>query len=337
MSLEFISEMKIAFVYYLLSPFVRQDCEILSRYFRVEAVNYRRLPDVLKMVQHIRRTDITFSWFASGHSFIAVIFSKLLRKKSVVVAGGYDVAFAPEIDYGQYTLGWQKRLYADFVLKHADVILAVSEFTRIEVLARTTPKRLMVVYNAIDTDKFFPRGEKENLVLTVASGQRAIELKGLDTFVKAAPYLPDAKFIVLGLSDNDMKALESIRSSNNVELHGYVEHKELIDYYQKARVYCQLSYRESFGVALAEAMSCGCVPVATGRGALPEVVGDAGFYANYGDPESTAQAIETALKMALTSGSGSKARERIVSAFPKSKREKMLVEIIKDLAGADES
>jgi glycosyltransferase involved in cell wall biosynthesis len=329
--------MKITFTYYLLSPFVRQDCEILSRHFRVEAVNYRRPSDILKMIQHIRRSDISFSWFASGHSFIAVVFSKLLGKKSVVVAGGYDVAFAPEINYGQYTLSWQKRLYADFVLKHADIILAVSEFTKMEVLARTTPKRLMVVYNAIDTEKFFPRGEKENLVLTVASGQRAIELKGLDTFVKAAPYLPDVRFIVLGLSDDDMKALESIRSSSNVELHGYVEHKELIDYYQKARVYCQLSYRESFGVALAEAMSCECVPVATERGALPEVVGDVGFYANYGDPESTARAIETALEMALTSGSGSKARERIVSTFQKSRRETMLVEIIKDLAGADES
>jgi glycosyltransferase involved in cell wall biosynthesis len=329
--------MNITFVYYLLSPFVRQDCEILSKYFRVEAVNYRRPSDIMKMVQHIRRSDITFSWFAAGHSFIAVIFSKLLGKKSVVVAGGYDVAFAPEINYGQYILSWQKRMYADFVLKHADAILAVSEFTKMEVLARTTPKNLMVVYNAIDTEKFFPIGEKENLVLTVASGQRAIELKGLDTFVKAAPYLPDAKFIVLGLSDSDIKTLESIRSSNNVELHGYVEHKELINYYQKARVYCQLSYRESFGVALAEAMSCECVPVVTERGALPEVVGDAGFYANYGDPESTAWAIETALKMALTLGGGSKARKRIVSAFPRSKREATLAEIVKGLAGADES
>jgi glycosyltransferase involved in cell wall biosynthesis len=267
-----------------------------------------------------------------GHSFIAVIFSSF-RKEVGGSCRGLRCSFAPEINYGQYTLGWQKRLYADFVLKHADVILAVSEFTKMEVLARTTPKRLMVVYNAIDTEKFFPRGEKENLVLTVSSGQRAIELKGLDTFVKAAPYLPDVKFIVLGLSDNDMKALESIQSSNNVELRGYVDHKELIGYYQKARVYCQLSYRESFGVALAEAMSCECVPVATERGALPEVVGDVGFYAHYRDPESTARAIE----MALTSGNGSKARERIVSAFPKSKRETMLVEIINDLAGADES
>jgi glycosyltransferase involved in cell wall biosynthesis len=325
--------MRIAFIYYNLSSFVRRDCEILSNHFNVEKIMYRRPSDIVKIATSIWKSDISFSWFASGHSFITVLISKLFGKKSVVVAGGYDVAYAPEIGYGQYTQGWLKRLYADFVLKHADIILAVSEFTKMEVLARTTPKRLAVVYNAIDTEKFFPGGGKENWVLTVASGRRAIKLKGLDTFVKAATYLPDAKFIVLGLSDNDMKYLESIRSSNNVELHGYVAHKELICYYQKARVYCQLSYRESFGVALAEAMSCECVPVATERGALPEVVGNAGFYAVYGVTESTARAIETA----LTSGNGSKARERIVSAFPKSKREATLVKIVNDLAVADKS
>jgi glycosyltransferase involved in cell wall biosynthesis len=59
------------------------------------------------------------------------------------------------------------------------------------------------------------------------------------------------------------------------------------------------------------------------RGALPEIVGDTGFYANYGDPESTARAIE----MALTSDSGSKTRERVVSAFSRPRRETMLVKI----------
>ena len=35
-------------------------------------------------------------------------------KKSVVFRGGYDVACEPEINYGQYTLAWHKRMYAVF-------------------------------------------------------------------------------------------------------------------------------------------------------------------------------------------------------------------------------
>jgi len=41
--------------------------------------------------------DITFSWFADTHAFLAVLLSKLFRKKSIVVVGGYEVANVPEI------------------------------------------------------------------------------------------------------------------------------------------------------------------------------------------------------------------------------------------------
>ena len=103
----------------------------------------------------------------------------------------------------------------------------------------------------------------------------------------------------------------------------------LLQYYQKAKVYCQLSTQESFGVALAEAMACGCVPVVTRKYSLPEVVGDTGFYVPYNDPETTAEAI----KKALRSDKGAKARERVKKKFSEEQREKRLlqeiIEIIK--------
>jgi glycosyltransferase involved in cell wall biosynthesis len=319
------NEMKISFICYPPSTFVKQDFEILSRHFQVDAVPYRSAGDIIHMIGSIRRSDIVFSWFASGHSFAAVMLAKIFRKRSAVVAGGYDVAFEPEINYGQYTLARHKRMYADFALNRADAILAVSEFTKEEVLARSKPRRVEVVYNGIDTDTFRPMGEKEDLVLTVASGSNdVIRLKGLDVFVKAAGYHPDLKFLVLGLSDADRKTLASCCSSSNVDLRGIVSRQELIGYYQRAKVYCQLSYRESFGVALAEAMACGCTPVVTEKAALPEVVDDAGFYVPYGDPESTAKAI----LLALRSDKGEKARDRVERYFEIGKREEILISII---------
>lgn len=322
------SKMRIAFVYYNLSSFVRRDCEILSRHFCVEKIRYNRPFDIIKIAASIRRSEVSFSWFASGHSFIAVLVSKLMGKKSVVVAGGYDVAYAPEIGYGQYTQGWLKRMYADNALKHADLVLAVSEFTKTEALSHVKPNRIEVVYNAVDTNKFRPAGAKENIVLTVASGKiNLIKLKGLDTFVKTALLIPDSRFIILGLPDGDIRTLKSIQTSNNIELHGYLGQEELIAHYQKAKVYCQLSYRESFGVALAEAMACGCIPVVVKKTALPEVVGDAGFYVPYGDPESTAKAI----RLALRSDMEEKATDRAEKYFEISKREERLVSIIDSL------
>jgi len=137
---------------------------------------------------------------------------------------------------------------------------------------------------------------KENLAVTVASGQGdIIMLKGLKTFIKAAALLPDVKFAILGLTDEKQQAIKSMIESNNIELAGYMSQEDLLAYYQRAKVYCQLSYREAFGMATAEAMACGCVPVVTERGAIPEVVGDAGYYVPYGSAKATAEAIEKAL------------------------------------------
>ena len=316
--------MKIAFVYYPRSSFVKQDCASLSRHFQIEVLGYKNPRDVFQMIGPIWRSDLMFSWFASGHSFAAVLLCKLLRKRSVVVAGGYDVAYEPGINYGQYTLAWHKRMYADYVLRNADIVLPVSEFTKSEVLAKVVPKRVQVLYPGVDTDKFRPLGRKEDLVMTVASGSgRTIRLKGLDSFIGAAALLPKVRFLVAGLSDNDRIELQS-RSTENVSLYGYVSWEELLSHYQKAKVYCQLSYRESFGIALAEAMACGCVPVVTDRGAIPEVVGDTGYYVPNGNAKAAAEAIEKA----LSSKSGLGARKRVEERFCL-RREEGLLSLLK--------
>jgi glycosyltransferase involved in cell wall biosynthesis len=318
-------DIKIAFVYYSPSSFVMGDLQALSRHFVVEEVRYRKISDIVKLIRAIRKADLSFSWFADGHSFLAVLFSKLSGKKSVVVAGGYDVASDPELGYGQYTLGWHKRLYTYFALKHADAVLAVSQFSAKEVLSRARPKRIEVVYNGVNTERFKPKGKKEDLVLTVGSGSGSVlKLKGIDTFVQAAKLTPESKFAVLGLSSEDMERLKSLGPSENVELRGYVSQDELVGYYQRARVYCQLSYRESFGMALAEAMACGCTPVVTERAALPEVVGDMGFYVPFGDSEATAAAI----KAALSSDKAKEVRSWVESRFGIHHRELELVQQI---------
>ncbi len=74
-------------------------------------------------------------------------------------------------------------------------------------------------------------------------------------------------------------------------------------------------------------MACGCVPVVTDRGALPEVAGDTGFCVPYGDPKATAEAIEKA----LNSNKGKEARERIKNMFGIEKRSEKLIELIKEL------
>lgn len=320
--------MKIALIYYDYSSFVRQDRNILARHFEVERVNYRHLANVVKILSAVWKCDASFSWFAAGHSFAAVLFSKLFSKKSIVIAGGYDVASVPEIDYGQFTLCWSRRFMTGFSLKHADLVLPVSEFTKKEVLRWAKPKKIEVVYNGIDI-KCFPAGDKkEDLVITVGGVSHSnLKRKGLETFVKSARLVPEARFVVIGKElDDSIDELKLIASSN-VSFTGYVPDDELLSWYQRARVYVQVSAYESFGMSLAEAMLCECVPVVTERGALPEVVGDTGYYVPYGSPEATAEAIEKA----LSSKKGVEARKRVEERFSLRKREERLRSLLESL------
>ena len=95
-------------------------------------------------------------------------------------------------------------------------------------------------------------------------------------------------------------------------------------------MYVQVSAHEGFGVAVAESMLCGCIPVVTPRYALPEVVGDCGFYVPYGDEKATAEAIKKALD--APDELGKKARERIKKLFSMERREKELVDLIEGIS-----
>ena len=128
------------------------------------------------------------------------------------------------------------------------------------------------------------------MVITVSGiNENTVKRKGLENFVISARYLTDVNFVVIGKwMDNSIQHLKSI-APPNVDFTGLVSDDELIQWYQKANVYCQLSRYESFGMAPAEAMCCECTPVVTNNAAFPEVVGDTGYYVPYDNPEATAE------------------------------------------------
>lgn len=319
------------------STFTTRDRDILQRHYQVreivlDAETGSRQGNAgsafLKIVGGALWADVVFCWFAHNHAYLAVLASQLLGRRSIVVIGGYEVAREPKIGYGSLLDPVLSRRIR-YILNHADSILAVSEFNRVEIEQIARPRALETVYNGIDCSVFSPNGGKEDLVLTVCLVNRAnIAIKGLDTFVRVARYFPEIRFVVAGsIQDDSLKVLgEAV--PGNVEFTGALSQEELLSWYRRARVYCQLSYRESFGVALAEAMACECVPVATDRGALPEVVGDTGFIVPYGDVEATADAVACA----LNADTGRMARERVQHRFSLESREERLVQAIEGQA-----
>jgi glycosyltransferase involved in cell wall biosynthesis len=325
---------KIIFIYNKeMASFIAKDLEILRKHYQVEVIRYSRITDLFFIIRGILWCDVVFSWFASLHSFFAVSLCKILGRKGVVVAGGYDVTSCPEIKYGN-ALYWWKKWCPVLTLRWANLVLTFSRADTRETIKNTksNPSKLKLVYLGFDTNSFKidPGVKKEQSVLTVGRISHSNLLrKGLRLFVESASHLPHTQFTLVGKwEDDSIQCLKSIATSN-VRFLNHVDMSQLVEIYRKAKVYVQASHHEAFGCSLAEAMLCECIPVVNRVAALPEVVGDCGLYIKDLTPSHLASTIRFALSD--NSDLGKKARERIKNLFPLEKREKSLISTIANL------
>jgi glycosyltransferase involved in cell wall biosynthesis len=83
--------------------------------------------------------------------------------------------------------------------------------------------------------------------------------------------------------------------AGRVKLTGYIDPALRQQLYEGASLLLLPSFDEGFGLPALEAMTLGIPVVASDRGALPELVGNAGILIDPKDPESIAAAIERIL------------------------------------------
>lgn len=322
---------KVLFITNSNSTFIKMDLELLKNDFNVISIDLskHKMMNLVSLIRGVIWADITFSWFASYHAFAAVLISKIIRRKSIVVLGGYEVAKIPAINYG-LLLNPIFAFMVKFIFNNASKILAVDEGLRADAINNLgiDGKNILVVPTGYDHDKYIKGISKENIVLSVSTGKDyfRVLLKGLDTFVKAARLMPDVKFIIIGLQGEALLKLKTLSPSNVIFI-DHLSSNDLITYYQEAKCYCQLSMREGLPNALCEAMLCECVPVGTNIPGIKSAIGDTGYYVQYGSENETVIAINKA----LSSEDGYKARLRIIQLFPLSRRKTDLVNLIENL------
>lgn len=187
-------KIKVLYVYKHERSFIKRDLEMLSKHFDVRPL-YFNFVSLFLLPFLVYRSDVVFIWFACYHAFFSTLWSKLLGKKVVVVTGGYDVAAAPQIDYGLMRSRWLGYM-VKFVLRNADKVLAVSEFNRGEIYKYTGIKEVKVVYNSIDHHRFRPEGEKEDIFITVGFiSIKNMKRKGLETFISFAKAYREVKLL----------------------------------------------------------------------------------------------------------------------------------------------
>lgn len=300
------------------ASFIRVDRELLAERFEVDVwLQPGRFTNLLRLAPRLLRADAVVGWWASWHTFWPITLAWLARKPSLLIVGGFDTANMPEIGYG-FQQGGMRRALSRWVMRRASTLVTNSEYSQREIEANIglPPERVQVVHHGLpDPYGEMPAGERERLALSVGFVTRDnLAIKGQRAFVAAAAHAPDVHFVLAGPWRDD--AVDELRSlaAPNVELTGWLEQPELDALYRRAGVYVQPSRHEGFGIAVAEAMLAGCIPVVTAAGALPEVVGDAGVQVGTDDPAEVAAGVERAL--ALGDDARARARERILREFP---------------------
>jgi glycosyltransferase involved in cell wall biosynthesis len=100
--------------------------------------------------------------------------------------------------------------------------------------------------------------------------------------------------LVLALVGKPGPGGERIAAESGGRWLGHVSDADLADLYRAAAVMAYPSLYEGFGLPVVEAMACGCPVVASDRGAIPEVAGDAAVLV-----EPSARGIALGLRAAL--------------------------------------
>ncbi len=330
--------MKILFVHNHLATFTRIDLDILRSQHVVRELHVRHSTPVAlaqstyEAIRGVLWCDLVFAWFGAFHAFLPFVLAKLLGKPCVVVASGYDVANAPEINYGNMRPG-PRRWVGRWVFKLADRVLAVSQFTAGEAIANAgvPPQKLQVIPHGIPTDNIDIDVEavtRQPIVLTVgAIDQLNLKRKGLLDFAHIAAAFPNYLFFIIG-PHQDLNAVQQLHeiAPVNLIMPGRMNYNDLRKFMYTASVYVQLSYYESFCMALAEAMAAGCIPVVTDKGALPEVAGDIGYVNTYGDIQAAVSAVKAAMSSAPEMRKA--AQQRINTTYSLDLRRRMLLTAI---------
>lgn len=198
--------------------------------------------------------------------------------KKIVTIHGIEYEWLPA--YENWLQRWYLPLSTQYAVNRAQKIIAVSKFTRDQLIERlgADPKKISVVYegtNYIEPERYIKIGERYILFIgTIQPRKNLVRL--IQAFCKLKT--ENCKLLLAGkLGWNYQEVVDEAKKNKNVIITGFVTDEKRNELLKNALAYVQPSITEGFGLPVLEAMNAG-VPVVSSRGgALAEIVGDAGL------------------------------------------------------------
>jgi glycosyltransferase involved in cell wall biosynthesis len=214
------------------------------------------------------------------------------------------------LPYARVGHAWQYAL-----AQRADAIIAVSEATKADVIARLGihPERIRVIPEAVDAafhppshevgaavarDRF---GVPGRYVLYVGQFDPRKNMDGLFTaFARAADRDPELRLVIVGTLGKLAGLMRDALARSRVDPAGVVVAGEVDDatlaaLYAGAECLLHAAWLEGFGLTALEALAAGTPVVGYRAGAVAEVVGDAGVLVDEREPNGLGDALVSLL------------------------------------------
>jgi glycosyltransferase involved in cell wall biosynthesis len=288
----------IIYTFPVRTAFIDRDLEMIGPVSAIKSLEFTQSPlklpfyfvlQFFQLLWYLPKTSQYLCFFGGYHSVLPVWFGKIFGKKCTIQAGGTDCINMPEIGYGNFRKKWLRKATV-YSFKNCSLILPVAEALvkqEYRYDPKISPKQgllnlipdlktpIQVIPNGFDTEFWRDLGKvrKPFSFISVATGTsnpaRAI-VKGYDLIEYLAENNPDWNFTLVG-------DLAYVSPNSNVRILGKMKPTQLLDHFNSHQFYLQISTSEGFPNALGEAMACGCVPIGSAVGAIPEIIGGTGF------------------------------------------------------------
>lgn len=189
----------------------------------------------------------------------------------------------------------------------ADLVLAISENSKLDFLRLNPRGKVDVVYPAV-ADKFNMKIDQEEnrkvlkkydlqsgYFLSVSTLEPRKNLKNLiEGFLKSKLNIPLVLVGKMGWKNQDL--LQIIQKHPQIRMLGYISDNDLKTLYQEALGLVYIPYYEGFGIPILEALKCGTPVISSDTSSLPEVGGEAVIYVNPNNIEGISLAMRRLYK-----------------------------------------
>lgn len=233
-----------------------------------------RNPDLIKIVTLFKNTDVILE----NNPCLRMSWSNFFLRRPIVVS---LQTWLQRVD-GRIGLEQKVKFWW---LKRAKYVVACSN-----AIKDRNFKRSIVIHNSYDNTLFriLPEITKTKDFVFVG---RLVSDKGIDISIRAFKLFlkehPNSHFTIIGtgeLSTELNRLVESIGLSGNVTFVGSLKGESLVECLNEHRYLLVPSvWEEPFGIVTLEGMACGCVPIVSDGGGLPEAIGNAGLLFKRGD------------------------------------------------------